>query len=78
VQEAIIDKKDEWCTPDLLTKIAGNETLRKAFESPDYKQKHPKESVKQYGSNPSLSGYSLFNISINTFTTILISAIIDL
>lgn len=58
MQEAIKDKKDEWCTPDLMQKIASNETLRKAFTSPDYRQwiellqKDPKEAVKQYGSNP--------------------------
>lgn len=38
VQDAIKDKKDEWCTPDLLSKIASNETLRKAFTSPEYRQ----------------------------------------
>ena len=58
VQDALKDKKEEWCTPDLLTKIASNETLRKAFTSPEYRQciellqKDPKEAVKQYGTNP--------------------------
>jgi hypothetical protein len=42
----------------LLTQIINNETLRKAFTHPDYKQllellqKDPKEAVKQYGHNP--------------------------
>jgi hypothetical protein len=58
VQDAINGKKDEWWTPDLLTKVANNETLKKAFTSPEYRgwiellQKDPKEAVKQYGSNP--------------------------
>lgn len=52
------DKKDEWCTPDLLSKIINNETLKKAFTSPEYRpwiellQKDPKEAMKQYGQNP--------------------------
>lgn len=58
VQDALNDKKDEWWTPDLLSKILKNETLRKAFTSPEYKQclqllqTDPKEAVKQYGTNP--------------------------
>ena len=58
VQDAMKDKKEEWWTPDLLSKIANNETLRKVFTSPEYRQwiellqKDPKEAVKQYGTNP--------------------------
>ncbi|CAI2376648.1 unnamed protein product [Moneuplotes crassus] len=58
VQDNIKNSSEEWCTPDLLSKIIGNPTLRKAFTDPNYKQciemlqKDPKEAVKQYGSNP--------------------------
>ena len=58
VQEVFKDKKEEWWTTDLLAKIANNETLIKAFTSPDYRQwiellqKDPKEAVKRYGTNP--------------------------
>ena len=58
MQDALKDNKEEWWTPDLLTKIASNETLRKAFTDPRYKQllellqTDPKEAVKQYGTNP--------------------------
>jgi hypothetical protein len=34
----IINKKDEWMTPDLLNKITQNEKLTKLFSNPEYLQ----------------------------------------
>ena len=38
VNETLLDKKSEWMTPDLLTKIAANPKLPKLFTNPEYLQ----------------------------------------
>ncbi len=38
VNESLADKKNEWMTPDLLSKIAANPKLTKLFTNPEYMQ----------------------------------------
>jgi len=38
VNETLADKKNEWMTPDLLSKIAANPKLTKLFTNPEYMQ----------------------------------------
>jgi len=58
VNETLADKKNEWMTPDLLSKIAANPKLTKLFTNPEYMQgitmmqKDPKGAMERFGGNP--------------------------
>jgi len=58
MNENLIDKKSEWMTPDLLSKIAANPKLTKLFTNPEYMQgitmmqKDPKGAMERFGGNP--------------------------
>jgi len=55
--ESILDKKDQWLTPDLLKMLTENPNLAKLFANPEYlqaitmMQKNPKEVMEKYGKN---------------------------
>ncbi len=38
VNQTLLDKKNEWMTPDLLNQIAANPKLNKLFTNPEYMQ----------------------------------------
>ena len=38
VNQTLLDKKQEWMTPDLLSHIAANPKLTKLFTNPEYMQ----------------------------------------
>ncbi len=55
---SLIDKKEEWMTPEFLSKIASNPVLLKGFSNPDSMQaislfqSDPKKALQLYGKNP--------------------------
>lgn len=67
----LVNKKDEWLTPDLLMKISQNPNLLKYFMDPRFSeviglmQKDPKKAVSQFGHVPE------FNEFIKEFSKIM-------
>ena len=57
MNQTLLDKKNQWLTPELLKKITENPSLAKLFTNPEYlqaitmMQKNPKEVMEKYKNN---------------------------